>query len=57
MLTLKLISQSVFFQDKELPNVFSFPNNSRARKYETFPKKGKGAEGQNCVEFTGVPYL
>lgn len=53
MLTLKLIPQSTFSQDKELPKVFSFPNHLRARKCETCTKKysqqGKGAKGRNCL--------
>lgn len=61
MFILKLICQSAFSQDKELLNIFSFSNHLRARKSETCTKKyfqqGKGAEGQNCVSFTGVPYL
>lgn len=53
MLTLKLISQGTFSQDKELPNVFSFPKHLGARKCETCTKKysqqGKGAKGRNCL--------
>lgn len=50
MLTLKLISQGTFSQDKELLNVFSFPKHLGARKCETCTKKysqqGKGQRGE-----------